>query len=130
MKRYYDFSKGKRGAVVPVPPGKTRITIRLDNEVLDWFRSQVEAKGGGSYQSMINGALREFIEKGHENLEDTIKRALLDTFSMNKLVLEANTWQGASALSQQIRRDIPSFKSTATEVAQSGLKRVLCGDIS
>src|SRR5665647_3811452 len=86
MKKYYDFSKGKRGAVVPVPPGKTRITIRLDNEVLDWFRSQVEARGGGSYQSMINGALREFIDRTHENLEDTIKRALLDTLSILSLI--------------------------------------------
>jgi|SRR5665647_368472 len=120
MKKYYDFSKGKRGAVVPVPPGKTRITIRLDNEVLDWFRSQVEARGGGSYQSMINGALREFIDRTHENLEDTIKRALLDTLSINRLVLEATTLQGASALSQQIRRDIPPFAAAASEVAQSG----------
>jgi uncharacterized protein (DUF4415 family) len=37
MKKEYDFSKGKRGAVIPPPPGKTRITIRIDNEILDWF---------------------------------------------------------------------------------------------
>ena len=43
MKREYDFSNAKRGAVVPVPPGKTRITIRIDDEVLDWFRELVNA---------------------------------------------------------------------------------------
>jgi len=68
MKKYYDFSKGKRGAIVPPAPGKTRITIRLDNEVLDWFRDQVDAKGGGSYQTMINNALREYIQRGGEDL--------------------------------------------------------------
>jgi uncharacterized protein (DUF4415 family) len=76
MKRSYDFSKGKRGAVVPIPPGKTRITIRLDNEILDWFRSQVEARGGGSYQAMINQALKEHIRQGGEPLESTLRRIL------------------------------------------------------
>ena len=64
MKREYDFSKGKRGAVVKPRPGKTRITIRIDDDVLDWFREQVHAAGGGSYQTMMNDALREFIEAG------------------------------------------------------------------
>lgn len=76
MKRSYDFSKGKRGAVVPIPPGKTRITIRLDNEILDWFRSQVEARGGGSYQAMINQALKEHIRRGGEPLESTLRRII------------------------------------------------------
>ena len=48
MKEEYDFSGGRRGAIDPLPPGKTRITIRLDNDVLDWFRDQVEAAGGGN----------------------------------------------------------------------------------
>lgn len=121
MKKTYDFSKGRRGAVVPIPPGKTRITIRLDNEVLDWFRSQVEAKGGGSYQSMINGALKTFIERGHENLEDIIKRAVLETLKLNVLFIEATTFQGDSVLSRNIRRDIPSFRPASTEFALSGL---------
>src|SRR5438552_5083477 len=53
-KESYDFSKGRRGAVVPVPWGKTRITIRIDTEVLDWFRQQVNVAGGGNYQTLIN----------------------------------------------------------------------------
>ena len=49
MKRNYDFSKAKRGPVLPAPPGKTRITIRIDDDVLDWFRKQVHDAGGGNY---------------------------------------------------------------------------------
>jgi len=74
MSKTYDFSKGKRGAVVPLPPGKTRITIRLDNEVIEWFRSQVETKGGGSYQAMINAVLKEHVQRGGEALERYLRR--------------------------------------------------------
>lgn len=76
MKPQYDFSKGKRGAVVSVPPGKTRITIRLDNEILDWFRAQVNTAGGGSYQTLINDALEEFIRQRREPLEETLRRVV------------------------------------------------------
>ena len=63
MKNEYDFSKGKRGAVVPPEPGKSRITIRLDNEVLDWFRARADQQGGGNYQTMINQVLKEYIHQ-------------------------------------------------------------------
>jgi uncharacterized protein (DUF4415 family) len=56
MKNEYDFSKGKRGAVVS-SKGKTRITIYLDDEVLDRFRLIAERSGKG-YQTLINDALR------------------------------------------------------------------------
>ncbi len=52
MRREYDFSKAKRGPVVPAPKGKTRINIRLDDEVVNWFQ-QVDRAGGGNYQSAI-----------------------------------------------------------------------------
>ncbi|WP_293145679.1 MULTISPECIES: BrnA antitoxin family protein [unclassified Microcoleus] len=55
METEYDFSKGKRGAIDPMPSGKTRITIRLDDEVLAWFREQTHLAGGGNYQTLING---------------------------------------------------------------------------
>lgn len=74
MKREYDFSQGKRGAVEPTPPGKTRITIRIDNEILDWFRGKVNEQGGGNYQTLMNQALREFIDR--EALEATLRRVL------------------------------------------------------
>ena len=76
MKEEYDFSAGRRGAIDPLPAGKTRITIRLDDEVLDWFREQVEAAGNGNYQSLINAALREHVQQRREPLEDTLRRVL------------------------------------------------------
>jgi uncharacterized protein (DUF4415 family) len=74
MKREYDFSKGRRGPVIPPEPGKTRITIRLDNKVLDYFRKQVHEMGGGNYQSLINDALREYIQRG--GIEAAVRRAV------------------------------------------------------
>ena len=76
MKEEYDFSGGRRGALDPIPAGKTRITIRLDSDVLEWFRGQVEASGGGNYQTLINAALREHIEHRQEPLEETLRRVL------------------------------------------------------
>lgn len=71
MKREYDFLRGKRGSVIPIPRGKARITIRLDKDVLDRFRSQVEAAGGGNYQTLINSALKEYVrESASEIAED------------------------------------------------------------
>lgn len=76
MEAEYDFSQGKRGAIDPTPPGKTRITIRLDDEVLDWFREQVHSAGGGNYQTMINEALRQHIQQSREPLEETLRRVV------------------------------------------------------
>ncbi len=76
MKQEYDFSKAKRGAVVPVPTGKTRVTIRLDSDLLDWFRDEVEKAGGGNYQTLINLALREFVSRRREPLENTLRRVI------------------------------------------------------
>lgn len=76
MKEEYDFSKGRRGPIEPISSGKTRITIRLDNEILDWFRSQVHQAGGGNYQTLINRTLREHIEHQNESIEDLLRRVL------------------------------------------------------
>ncbi len=76
MSKEYDFTKARRGAVVPVPPGKTRITIRLDDDILAWFRQQVHAAGGGSYQTLINQALRRHLEQGGEPLEAVMRRVV------------------------------------------------------
>jgi uncharacterized protein (DUF4415 family) len=76
MKREYDFSKGKRGSPISVPKGKTRITIRLDEDILRWFREQVDRAGGGNYQSLINDALRQHIRRAQEPLEATLRRVL------------------------------------------------------
>jgi len=76
MKAKYDFSKGKRGAVVPVSGRKVRITIRLDRDIVDWFRSTVEKQGGGSYQAMLNDALRKYIERQEQPLEEILRRVV------------------------------------------------------
>ena len=74
MKRHYDFSKGRRGPAFPLEPGKTRITIRIDNEVLDYFRNKVEKAGGGNYQTLINDALRDHIRGAH--LEEVVRKTV------------------------------------------------------
>ena len=61
-----------------VAPGKTRVTIRLDDDVLDWFRQQVDDAGGGNYQTRINLALRSFMDRKHESLETTLRRVSRD----------------------------------------------------
>lgn len=76
MKKEYDFSRGKRGAVIRTSPGKTRITIRIDDDVLQRFKNQVHKAGGGSYQTLINDALRTFMDSQERRLEDTLWRVL------------------------------------------------------
>jgi metal-responsive CopG/Arc/MetJ family transcriptional regulator len=72
MRAEYDFSKGRRGPVIPVPRGKTRITIRLDKDLIEWFRSQVEAAGGGNYQTLINTALREYVREASSQIAEDV----------------------------------------------------------
>jgi uncharacterized protein (DUF4415 family) len=74
MKTEYDFSNAKRGAVVP-QTGKTRITIYLDDVVLEGFRIRSEAAGKG-YQTLINDALREYLSKDSGGLEETLRRII------------------------------------------------------
>lgn len=76
MKREYDFSNAKRGPIAPPARGKTRITIRIDEDILDWFRTQVHSQGGGNYQSLINNALREHLARKDDLLADTLRRVL------------------------------------------------------
>jgi uncharacterized protein (DUF4415 family) len=76
MRKGYDFSRGKRGPMIPVPPGKTRITIRLDVDILQWFREKVNERGGGNYQTMINEALRAYIQHQDKLLEETLRRVI------------------------------------------------------
>ena len=80
MKKEYDFSKGKRGPVLPQTGNKERITIRIDADIMGWFRGYVENAGGGNYQSMINDALREYVERQREPLEATLRRVIREEF--------------------------------------------------
>ena len=78
MKPKYDFSRGKRGRIAPPQPeprGKTRITIRLDEDIVDHFLQEAEGSGGASgYQTLINEALRRHVEGKAPKLEDTLRR--------------------------------------------------------
>jgi len=74
MKEEYDFTQAKRGAIEPLPGGKTRITIRLDDDIIEWFRQQAEQTGGGNYQTAINQALRDHIDR--QSLEDLLRRVV------------------------------------------------------
>jgi uncharacterized protein (DUF4415 family) len=80
MKDRYDFSKGKRGRILPPEPeaeGKVRITIRLDQEIVDRFFEMAEQSGGQTgYQTLINRALREYLDGKAPRLEDTLRRII------------------------------------------------------
>jgi len=80
MKEQYDFSGGKRGAVIKT--NKEKITIRLDPDVIEWFRKQVE--GGGNYQSLINEALKAHIKQQGESLESTLRRVILEEIKVEQ----------------------------------------------
>ena len=75
MRDEYDLSGGVRGAVCPMPPGYTRIMIRMDDEVLDWFRDKVDRAGGGDYQRLMNDVLREHIRQ-RETIEEMLRRVV------------------------------------------------------
>ena len=78
MKQRYDFSNGRRGRISvarPEPQGKTRITIRLDDELVDYFLKEADRSGGkAGYQTLINDALRQFIEGKAPKFEETLRR--------------------------------------------------------
>ena len=75
MRKEYNFTKAKRGAVVP-QKGKTRISIYIDNDVLEEFRNRADESGRG-YQTMMNEALREYLRKSNRPLDEkTLRRVL------------------------------------------------------
>lgn len=75
MKREYDFNRGRRGAVVP-QTGKSRITIYIDDDVLEAFRDRADASGRG-YQTMMNEALRAYLGRANLPLDEDILRRVI-----------------------------------------------------
>jgi uncharacterized protein (DUF4415 family) len=75
MKENYDFSQAQRGAVI-AQPGKTRITIYIDDDVLETFRTRSDAAGKG-YQTIMNAALREYLDKAKPPLDEEILRRVI-----------------------------------------------------
>jgi len=79
MKPEYDFSKGKRGPVLPEPPlepGKVKISIRLDEDIVDRFYEMADRSGQVGYQTLINSALREYLEGKAPKFEDALRRII------------------------------------------------------
>jgi len=79
-----DFSQGKRGAVVRADPNKIRITIRLDGDIIEYFKRQVHDAGGGNYQTLLNDALRLYIQSEAEPLEDTLRKVIREELKFSK----------------------------------------------
>jgi len=77
-----DFSRGKRGAVVRPDPNKVRITIRLDGDIIEHFKNQVHAAGGGNYQTLINDALRAQIQSQSRPFEDTLRKVIREELKL------------------------------------------------
>ncbi len=72
----YDFSNAKRGSVVAPQSGKTRITIRIDDELLNWFRQKVHEAGGGDFEMLINEALRQYVHRQGVEFEKTLRKVI------------------------------------------------------
>jgi uncharacterized protein (DUF4415 family) len=77
--REFDFSHGKRGPVIKPEPGKTKISIRLDNAVLEHFKDLVDKAGGGNYQTLINDALLEHIQR--RSTLDAVRQVVRETLA-------------------------------------------------
>lgn len=80
--RDFDFSRAKQGPVVKPEHGKTKISIRLDNSILDYFRKVVDASGGGSYQTLINDALLAYIQQ--QSMLDAVRQVVREELSPSK----------------------------------------------
>jgi BrnA antitoxin of type II toxin-antitoxin system len=95
MRKEYDFRGGRRGAVVASVSGKTRITIRLDDDLLNWFRNHVQEAGGGNYQTLINEALRKFIEAQDQPLEEILRKILREELRRSRSGRKAKSRKAA-----------------------------------
>jgi uncharacterized protein (DUF4415 family) len=100
--REIDFSTAKRGPVIASEPGKTKISIRLDNAVVDYFRGQVERAGTGNYQTLINDALIAYIQQ----------RSVIDV--VRQVVREALSVPCPKSRQPRSRATIPSVRSNRT----------------
>jgi len=88
-RRRIDFSRARRGPVIKPEPGKTKISIRLDNAILDYFRKVVDDAGGGNYQTLINNALAEHIH-GRSTL-DAVRQVVREEVASYGTVRRSNS---------------------------------------
>jgi uncharacterized protein (DUF4415 family) len=82
MLEEYDFSKGKRRPVIP-NKGKTRITIFIDSDILEWFRDEAEREGRG-YQTAINQALRNYIKQDRRPIQEIVREVVRKELRVHK----------------------------------------------
>jgi uncharacterized protein (DUF4415 family) len=98
--RNIDFSRAKRGPVVRHEPGKTKISIRLDNAVVDYFRDLVDKMGGGNYQTLINDALLEYVHR--RSTLDLVRQVVREELGHHGVGRRSNS--GNRARAQKTRR--------------------------
>ena len=94
-RREIDFKGAKRGAVIPLEAGKTKISIRLDTSVIDYFRTQVETAGGGNYQTQINDALVAFIQQ--RSMIEAVRKVVREEPAGTKSTARASRSRSATA---------------------------------
>ncbi len=87
--RDIDFFDAKRGPVIPLEPGKIKVSIRLDNAVVDYFRNVVEANGGGNYQTLINSALVAHIQQ--QSMLDAVRHVVREELAGDKAKARTST---------------------------------------
>ncbi len=80
----YKYAYNNKMTEQQIVNGKTRITIRIDKDVLDWFRKEVDAAGGGSYQTLLNRALREYIHNREQLSEAMLRRVIREELAASR----------------------------------------------
>lgn len=119
MREEYDFSEARRGPVVTPMGGKTRITIRLDNDILTWFRDQVHEEGRGNYQTLINHALREHISR----TESKQQEAKIHNLRCERLGSPRNLAQVSPANRAERSQYSLSFDELVRQIVREELER-------
>jgi uncharacterized protein (DUF4415 family) len=100
--RDFDFSRASRGSIVKGEPGKTKISIRLDNAILEYFRGLVDMAGGGNYQTLINDALLEHIHR--RSTLDLVRQVVREELAPYGISRGSNLAQSTAAVRHR-RRD-------------------------
>jgi hypothetical protein len=88
MKLKLDWSRAVRGPVILPRANSTRLTLRIDDDVLDWFRKLVRQNAGGDYGDLINHALREWVENHPDALDETMRAVLRRPKKLNAKLLK------------------------------------------
>lgn len=90
--RDIDFTGATRGAVIPAEAGKTKLSIRIDNAVLAYFRAQVEQAGAGNYQTLMNDALVAFIQQ--RSVVDVVRQVVREEMAVSAAALKPRQGKG------------------------------------